>query len=80
MVLSVTQAQTTVDYLLIDQAAAVTDLTNNPTARTPQFTRKRFALNPVTGVVTPINAYLLDWEIWWVVARTQRVLAAFFML
>ncbi|MHB8921699.1 MAG: hypothetical protein ACYC3A_10240 [Halothiobacillus sp.] len=56
MVFSVTQTQTTVDYLLIDQSYVATDLTNNPAVLTKQFTQKSFTLNPQTGAVTPIGA------------------------
>lgn len=54
MVFQVDASQTTVDYLLIDQAAVATDLTTNPTALIQKFTHQRFALNPTTGVVTKL--------------------------
>jgi hypothetical protein len=54
MIFSVTQTQTTVDYLLINQAMVATDLTQNPTALAAQFSKKSFSLNPQTGIVTPL--------------------------
>lgn len=54
MVFQVDGNQTTVDYLLIDQAAVSTDLSTDPTALAQKFTRQRFALNPATGVVTKL--------------------------
>jgi alkaline phosphatase D len=54
MIFSVTQTQTTVDYLLINQAMVATDLTQNSTALAAQFSKKSFSLNPQTGIVTPL--------------------------
>ncbi len=54
MIFSVTQTQTLIDYLLIDQATVATDLTQNLTALAAQFSKKSFRLNPQTGVVTAI--------------------------
>lgn len=54
MIFHVSQSQTVVDYLLIDQAAVATDFTQNPTSLAAQFSKKSFALNPQTGEVTAI--------------------------
>ncbi|OYY55716.1 MAG: hypothetical protein B7Y53_03335 [Halothiobacillus sp. 28-55-5] len=54
MIFNVTQTQTTVDYLLINQAMVATDLTQSPAALAAQFSKKSFSLNPQTGVLTPL--------------------------
>jgi alkaline phosphatase D len=55
MVFSVSARQTQVDYLLIDQSAVSTDLTQDPNTLKQKFTKQSFSFDPATGAVVKVG-------------------------